>query len=76
MIEMITDPIFGAIDTVVCLTSDTVAGLTGVRCTRDTGGVLPFEKQATQRQQVIAASRQQALAPVRAGFATNFIARG
>ena len=75
MIEMITDPLFGALNTVVCLTSDGIAGLTGVRCTREDTGILPFEKQATQRQQVIAASQRQP-APRRAGFATNFIARG
>lgn len=76
MIEMITDPVFGAIDSVVCFTSDTVAGLTGLRCTRDTSGALPFAQQATRRQQVVEASRPQTLAPQRAGFATNFIARG
>ena len=75
MIEIITDPLFGAIDTVVCFTSDAIAGVTGVRCTRDTTGVLPFAKQTAQRQQVIAASQRQP-APRRAGFATNFIARG
>lgn len=75
MIEMITDPMFGAINTVVNFTSDTVAGLTGVRCTRDTQGALPFAKQTAQRQQVIASSQRQP-APTRAGFATNFIARG
>ena len=75
MIEIITDPIFGALDSTVCFVSDTVAGLTGVRCTRDTSGALPFAKQTAQRQQVIAASQRQP-APRRAGFATNFIARG
>ena len=75
MIEMITDPLFGAINTVVNFTSDTVADFTGVRCTRDTSGALPFAKQTAQRQQVIAASQRQP-EPRRAGFATNFIARG
>jgi len=83
MIEMITDPLFGAIDSVVCFTSDTVAGLTGVRCTRDTSGVIPFGKQVAQRQQIIAASQRQPVgvkrqptAPQRSEFATNFRARG
>ena len=73
MIEMITDPIFGAIDTVVCFTSDTVAGITGMRCAYEAPAVT---QQAVRKQQVIAASRPQTLAPQRAGFATNFIARG
>ena len=75
MIEMITDPLFGAIDSTVCFVSDTIAGVTGVRCTRDTSGMLPVSQQAVRRQQVVAASQRQP-APVRAGFATNFIARG
>lgn len=73
MIEMITDPIFDATGGVVCFVSDTVAGLTGVRCAYEAPAVT---QQAVRRQQVVAASQPQTLAPQRAGFATNFIARG
>ena len=75
MIDMILNPVLDIANGAVCMVSDTVAGLTGVRCTRDTSGALPFAKQTAQRQQVIAASQRQP-APRRAGFATNFIARG